>query len=324
MNDRPALSVVIAATDSPQSLDRSLESLRARECSTLVEVIVAAPRDRLPTPGQPGIVRWVEAAPGTGVPRLRQLGLEQARASVVAFTEDSCVFDAEWCASWILAFQDPRLQGGTGPVEPDLGGSPLDWAVFFCEYAPFLRTPPGRVGPPRRLAGNNFAVRRVAGLNLQSELHETELQRAMSTGADAVIEVSQAGVRHVRHYRPAEAFGDRFRFGMEFGRLRARRHAESFRFLALFAGPAIFAVQVFRLVILMLQRRSYLGRFLRSAPIVLALLWTWSIGESIGWAFAPRHRAAGRRHETGAPLSSRSPDPGGSRRVRYRSAQPPA
>ena len=104
--------------------------------------------DRIDPVLAPEGVRWLAAEPGAGVPRLRRLGLDAARAPVVAFTEDSCRLGPGWVEAWLQAFRDPLVPAATGPVAPAMGDSALDWAVFFCEYAPFL--PSGRegVGPP--------------------------------------------------------------------------------------------------------------------------------------------------------------------------------
>ncbi|MBX6316459.1 MAG: glycosyltransferase family 2 protein, partial [Isosphaeraceae bacterium] len=130
------LSIVIAATDSADAVARCVASLGPGAGSSRVEVIVVGARDRLPAVDVPNWVHVLRAEPGAGVPRLRRLGLDGARAEVVAFTEDSGLLSPEWITAWLAAFQDPTLWAATGPVEQDDRASWIDWAVFFCEYAP--------------------------------------------------------------------------------------------------------------------------------------------------------------------------------------------
>lgn len=276
---------MIAASDSTSSVARTLASLARQGNPGRVEVIVAAGSDLSPPDGLGPGVRWIEAPAKTGVPRLRGLGLGAARAPVVAFSEDSCVFAPGWCDAWIEAFADPRLDAATGPVEPDMGDSFVDWAVFFCEYAPFLG---GQGESLSRLAGNNFAVRVDPGRDRDAEVHETEVYLEVS-GRDALIhEVDLAIVYHVRRYAFGRSFAERLAFGFDYGRLRAVRQHPSSRIPAVFAAPAIAAVQIARLLAVVVSRRRCVGRLVTSLPLIVGLLSAWSLGESLGWALGPR------------------------------------
>ena len=355
MSNAPALSVVVAASDSAAAVARTLESLRAQLPDVPFEVIVAAPFQ-----GRLEGVTWVVAAPGTGVPRLRRLGFDRATASVVAFTEDSCVVSPGWVAAWIQAFEESTIEAATGPVEPGMGDSCVDWSVFFCEYAPFLRRgstgfpPPVRPAvpaglplgrhsrpyestrenhgsgngsrPTKRLAGNNFAVRRDSPwIQSKEDVHEMEVAGAILARRGLMREVGPAAVRHVRRYSPRQALGDRLRFGREFGRLREAHRPLWFRPLTMLSGPAILAVQAARLTAIVLGERCHLGRFLQCLPITLALLCAWSAGEWWGGLTAPLRRpGACRPRETEDRLDAPGPRPSRSRRSRCKPARPSA
>jgi hypothetical protein len=334
--------VVVAASDSAKAIARTLSSLGLQSGAGDLEVIVAAACDRMPA-------RWpaaddmpfhglhqVIAPPGTGVPRLRRLGFDRATAPIVVFTEDSCRFGPGWAEAWIAAFRVPGLAAATGPVEASMGHALVDWAVFFCEYAPFLPLP-RTAGRSSRLAGNNFAVRRAVVERLAGpEIHETEVaQDQLQAGRRGregfvVVEAAQAG--HVRRYAPAAAIGDRLRFGYAYGRLRAGPWPPSVRLAGIFGGPAILAVQAARLTATVLARRRHLGRFLEALPVTLALLTAWSVGEWLGWLGAPvpvqasprRSWAAGRRRERAARPAAPPPARGPARSGRYTGVPPAA
>ncbi len=281
MSPSPVLSVVVVATDSAGAVARCVASVGGGE---QVEVIVAAAADR-DKPGQGGwpCVRRVVAEDGTGVPRLRRLGLEQARAPLVAFTEDSCRLSPGWADAWLAAFRDPATLAATGPVEHEEGGSAVDWGVFFCEYAPFLR-PMGR-SQPVRLAGNNFAARRdwlMRRLDDEAEVHETLVASHVATDGGRIA-ATEAVVWHVRRYQLSVALRDRLRFGFTFGRLRAATEPPLLRLLAIPAGPAILLVQLVRLGLTLGRKRRHCQRFLATWPLTVALLAFWSVGEWLGW-----------------------------------------
>ncbi|MEO6810315.1 MAG: glycosyltransferase, partial [Isosphaeraceae bacterium] len=279
---RPLLSVIVAASDSAKAVADCLASLDIDTGSGRIEVIVVADRTRIPMIDCPEGVHWVLAEPGAGVPGLRRLGLERAEGDVVAFTEDSCRFDPAWAESWIKAFDDPEVLAATGPVEHADGGSTVDWAVFFCEYSPFL-SPFGRE-TPSRLAGNNFAARRIgmdSDVN-ETEIHESLIHRQMIGRPGRLVVVESARAWHVRRFALSDAVRDRVRFGWEFGRLRAVKGRLWLRPLVVLAGPAILASQVIRLVWTLLVKRRHGGRFVKAFPITLVLLTAWSVAEWLG------------------------------------------
>lgn len=322
----PALSVVVAATDSSRAVAQTVASILAQGEAVAFEIIVAAARDQIDPRSAPVGVAWVAAPAGTPVPRLRRLGGERARAPVVVFTEDSCRFPPGWLAAWLAAFEDRDVRAATGPIEPAMGEALVDWAVFFCEYAPFLPAPERRPGPPQRLAGNNFAIRRAAYSSLaRQEIHEVDVFHESGADGGRVVEVEAAWAAHVRRYGLGEALGDRLRFGLEFGRLRARGCPRWRRVPTILAGPAILAAQLARMTSMVLHHHRVLGRFVRALPVTLALLAAWSAGESIGWATAPpAEHPSGRPRGTAGRPSARLPGPAWWRRSRCRAGRPPA
>ena len=337
---RPHLSIVVAATDSPLAVERVLKALEGQADGRIEVLVVGAFRLPLPSGSvqsfsplplgeggrRGGRGQRIIAAPGSGVPRLRRIGLEAARGRVVALTEDSCLAEPGWVEAWLSAFADPSLVAASGAVELDEEAPTLDRAVVFCEYAPFL--PPTPAGPPRRLAGNNFAVlREVALRTSEAELHEVALLAAILREGGSVRIVEGATVRHVRRFGWREAFGDRLRFGFEFGRLRTIGLSPIARRAGFFAGPAIFAVQAARLSSTILRNRRHLGRFVRALPITLALLAAWSLGEWAGWCLGPPARdrpASRRRRGTGGRTLEPRPDPADSTRSGCKPAPPVA
>jgi hypothetical protein len=321
----PSLSVVIAATDSREAVAKTLASLRRQSACKPFEILVVAPHDRIRRPEVvPADVDWISAEAGSTVPVLRRLGLDRARGDVVILTEDSCRFDERWASSWLLAFSVDSVLAATGPVEPAMGGRPIDWAVFFCEYAPFL---PGRGSSPTspsRVAGNNFAVRRSLTSRLDPvAVEECDVPDAVARLSGTIRTARGAKAHHARRYPLRDAFEDRFRFGISFGRHRGSTASLMGRLLGLVSGPAILILQVGRLTRTILTKGRFLRPFLSVLPLTVALLTVWSAGEWLGrvgaafqtLSFRRRHGRAGR------PLG-RPTDPPESRRLRCRSARP--
>ena len=323
------LSIVVAASWSAEAAARTVASIGV---SDGVEVIVASDPDRVAPVPLPGGARWVVGGRGDGVPRLRRLGADRARGPVVAFVEDACVVGPGWVDAILKAFADEDCLAASGPVLQGDGASATDWAVYFAEYAPFSgsarrsdRPPtlPSHTGgegegsgavlsgplPPcggglgwgvaspstSRLAGINFACRREA-LGPSPTIREAELSSRL---AGSIRWIDGASVSHVRHYHPAEALADRWRFGREFGRDRWSDRPGSLRRLGVAAAPAILGVQLARLARGLWRDRSLRKPALASSPETLALLMAWSSGEALGWAEACH--IGSRRRERAAP-----------------------
>jgi hypothetical protein len=323
----PSLSVVIAATDSIEAVAETLASLGRQTACDPFEILIVAADDRLRRPEVvPEGVDWVSAEAGSTVPMLRRLGLDRARGDVVILTEDSCRFDERWASSWVVAFSDDSVLAATGPVEPAMGGRPIDWAVFFCEYAPFL---PGRGSAPmsaRRLAGNNFAVRRTLASGLDPiAVEECEVPDAVARLSGSIRTALGAKAYHARRYPLRDAFRDRLKFGLSFGRHRGSTASLMGRLLGVVSGPAILVLQVGWLTGTILTKGRYLWPFLSVLPLTVALLTVWSVGEwlgRVGVAFQSRSSRR-RRERAGRPLG-RPTDRHASRRLRYRGARPHA
>jgi hypothetical protein len=307
LNSRICLSVVVAASDSAQAVAGCVASLSQPGWDATVEVVVVAARDRIPRDQIPPGVTWVVGEAGATVPRLRKLGLDRSSGPIVAFTEDSCRLAQHWIRAWRRAFEDPRLDAATGPVQHAPRRSRLDWAVVFCEYAPFLD--PDSARPPCRLAGNNFAVRRgaVQGHVDGPELQECQVLQAATKGGGGVRVVAEATACHVRRFGLREAIHDRVRCGLEFGRLRTAEMPMSLRLLGVGAGPAILLAQAGRLALTLLASPRYRGRFLDSLPMTLALLSAWSVGEWLGWVSGAIRGVECRRRGTEALPHEQSP-----------------
>jgi hypothetical protein len=290
LNDRPGsdtlLSVVVAASDTPGAVARTLSRLDPSSLPGPVEFLVAAARERAPVEKFTGLdVNWVVAGPGATVPRLRRLGLDHARGAVVVFTEDSCVLLPGWVTAWREAFTSSAILAASGRVEPAMGSRLIDWAVLFFEYAPFLVSHADNSSPPPRLAGNNFAVGPALISHLDPEvIEESDIPPLVARRGGTVAWADQAVVLHARRYRLLEALDDRCHLGWTFGRRRAARFNRAGRLAGLFAGPAIWLAQLSRLGLTVLRTGRHRARFAASLPLLLALVTAWTAGEWLGWA----------------------------------------
>jgi hypothetical protein len=287
VSDSPDVSVVIASCSGPDDLRLCLESVMPQAAEA--EVIVAAPASF--GAGQvvarhPG-VRLIEAPDGTSVFRLRSRGINEARGSFVALTEDHCVVAPHWLERVRAARAEGHGVVG-GPVDSDLKGVRAR-ALFLVEYAGLL---PGGTGR-RAVSGVNAAYDRRAleGVRLtwQDVFCENEVHDALAGAGHVPYRVEDAWVRTRLRMSLGEAMGHLFRGGRRFGGYRRSRSSRAFRYFFPLLAPAVPGVLLARIFRAVVERRArWLPASLLAAPEMTLLLCAWSAGELTGHLWPAR------------------------------------
>jgi len=290
---RPRLSVVVASSNDAGLLARCVGALMAQASPETVEVIVVRDADRFSgvdrtmcdRGGQ--APRWIEAPPGTTVPRLRGLGIAQARADLIALLEDDCVVADDWCRAAIGTAGEHAAVGGS--VEPGSYAKALDWAVYFCEYGRFMRPLPS--GPDAPLTGNNVVYSRRALMDLPDTIRmdfreafiHAEWQR---TGIPTRVSDSLV-VRNVNAWSLRHVTSVPFHHGRAYAAGRFGSRSAPVRFAVAGLALALPLVKLFRIAAGTLSRRRLVGRLLVAFPWAMIFVGSWSAGEILGCLAGP-------------------------------------
>jgi GT2 family glycosyltransferase len=222
------------------------------------------------------------------MPRLRGIGLAQARGEWVAMTEDHCIADPGWLAALVAA---------TGPGAEVLGGRmgnaqrarATDCGAFFSEYGFFGARHDGASGDsPPLITGANVAyhesvVNRVAAWATSGNWENVMHGRLHASGCRFRV-VPSALIRQNQTYRLGAFCRDRFEHGRGYAANRARGTSAWGR--AILAAstpilPLLLATRVARAV--SPEERRH---FWRALPATLTFLAAWSAGEAVGYARA--------------------------------------
>ena len=141
------------------------QSLAAREIIVAIDhnpQLLARVRQSIPD------VIAVENTGGRGAGEARNCGVHLARSAIVAFLDDDAAAAPGWIEHAASAFEDPRVIGVGGTIEPAWDTEPPRWmpAEFYwtvgCTYAGLPTAP----APVRNLIATNMFVRRDALLAL--------------------------------------------------------------------------------------------------------------------------------------------------------------
>ena len=289
----PDISVVIGAHQARSTVAHCLQSVLAQIHGLHAEIIVAAGT----ADGTADFVArefpavtLLRGSHRQLVPDLWAMGIEHARAPLVAITIAQCVPGADWVPALLrVANEYPHVAALGGPIDGPHGGSPIDWAVYFARYTAHM---PGRAsGDVRDVAGDNALYRREAlqsaWTNRRFGFWETLVHhklrvdgRSIRTAPTLMVQLMPASGR------PGFA-SIRFRHGRHFASTRSLSSGAA-RVLRIVSTPLLPVVLLFRIGRSVWQRRrDWMGHYLRSIPWLIVFLTAWSLGEAVGY-LAPR------------------------------------
>lgn len=285
--DRPPVSIAIAAWAGETSLVTCLESLQPQSAG--VEVIAAVNgsaagvRQRFPS------VRFLEAPKDADVFRLRTLAVEAANGQLVAITEDHSTFAPHWVETLRAAHAEGRGIVG-GPVDNGLVRRAFDWALYFLEYG--LHMPPVAEGPVGIVSGLNVAYDRKLLMSVRETwrraLHENEINDALRREG------------HVPHMAPGawvcshlpmglrDAMAHLYGGGRQYARYRSSKASLMGRAFRILASPLVPLVQLARITGRVASRNPrHLWHLFRGLPYFGLILGAWSTGEFRGYVEGP-------------------------------------
>jgi len=283
---QPRLSVVVAAWTGPAELRRCVSSLGPQLDAAFDEIIVV--RNFAVEGSLAALIggsRFQDLLlPSETVPRLRAAGLARATGTIVAFIEDHCTCVPAWRDA-IIDGHGADIVGVGGPVDLGPGGNPLDWAVYFYDYARFV--PPMAPGPARSLSGANMSWTQAflaeMGPGLSGEVLEAALVRECARRGGGMFLSAAAIVVESRSNRAAGAL--RLAFAQARGYAAGRVAGASLvgRLALAVASVVLPPLLAARIVAATLRSRRHISRLVMALPWLAAVLAVWSAGEAAGY-----------------------------------------
>jgi glycosyltransferase involved in cell wall biosynthesis len=158
----PVCSVVIPSYRSAGTIRRCLEALRGQDFARPFEVIVvdSGDDDTAAIVGREfPEVQLLHLPQQTEAPLARNLGVERARADILAFVDSDCRAAPDWLRRLVETIE----QGYDAVGGSVANGNPetlVSWAGYMCEFREFL--PQGEAHDARDLTEGNVAYRRAS------------------------------------------------------------------------------------------------------------------------------------------------------------------
>ena len=291
---RPFISVVIASVNGTPYIIECLEHLTRQQGEIPFEVLLmdccdeqtrVAIRSGFP---QPEVV-LVEVEGRPSIPKLRAMGMDRAKGRMVAILEDHCNVPPDWFSVIERAHKEGHQAIG-GAVENGATGRLVNWAVFFTEYAPFMR--PLTTGDVPSIAGSSAIYDRQAIDRVEPE-HYHEVweywmhQRLKEQGVRFYCP-KDLWVSHKKDFDYWYFMSQRYHYSRSFA--GARMHSEAFLERLAYAGAAVVLLPpllMWRMFKTVWGKGTHRGTFLLASPIIGTFLLSYGWGEAIGAIFGP-------------------------------------
>lgn len=229
-------------------------------------------------------VKVLRGRPESLVPHLWRLGLEAAQGPIIAFTIAQCIPADDWLNQILLAHRD-GYAGVGGPIDGPVGGSSLDWALYFARYNAYL--PPGTSGLIDEIPGDNAAYKRSALDRCQESMRagfwETLVHVQLRANGEKLSWDSKMRVTLGTGGSLEAMVAMRFRHGRHYGSTRPGNTLVK-RFIRLAASPLIVPAFIVRIAgRVRRQRPEWNGQLIRSLPALSVILSAWALGEITGY-----------------------------------------
>lgn len=290
--DGEEISVVIAAVNGHELLERTLDSLDRLAERGKLEIVVVATEAIEPAFQAELQSRQVKVVQGgcleESIPRLRHRGIQATSAPIVAIIEDHVEVESGWAATILEQMADSAISAVGGRVESGRGGW-LNTGVFLADYARYIG--PVAEGPYSDLPGNNVAYRREALLQHADALAEGKweswVNEALAAAGHRLVSTNEMVVRHIKGFSFDEVITQRWHFGRSYAGMRnsdlgpVKRTAYGIGSIVL---PMLLTWRATRLI---LSKNVSRLTIMATWPLVAGYMTIGAIGECAGYIFGP-------------------------------------
>lgn len=295
VQDLPELSVVIGSHNASTSVVACLDALQKQCAGCRAEIIVvdnSADGTAAIVAAQFPDVTLLRANPEQWVPELWEAGIRASRAPIIALTTAHCVPDDDWMQEVLAAHRNSDYVGIGGAIESDASASLVDWAVYLCRYAKYMK--PFVPYVIHDIPADNASYKRWA-LDRCTDVRawgfwEPDIHAKLTGEGYRLFMTPRIGVRHMRSFTLTEFMRQRFWHGRQFGSSNALRLSAVSRWTHIVAAPLIPFLMLTRIARQVLSRRRHIAQLLFAAPVMLLFLTSWATGEAMGYIMPTGHR----------------------------------
>jgi len=235
-----------------------------------------------------GPVRWL-SRPGESVFQMRRAGYREARAEVVAVTEDHVFVEPGWAAGHLAAHRRfPQAGAVGGAVLNGTDRKLVDWAAFFLTQGPFM--PPlqngvtDRISGPANVSYKKRVLDRLGGSDDIGVIDFLELPRALE-GEQLVADDSIRVLHHQSQGLLGTSLAE-FDNGRTIAGYRRRRMTRG-DWLRIAGSPVLPIYRTVRQLRIVARREHPPGMVARALPAHVWFQYCAMAGEVLGYLGGP-------------------------------------
>lgn len=286
----PAISVVVASVNGWSMLGptlRALDALPERPAMEIVVVEAVGGETRRKLRDHRPAVEVIAVDARKTIPALRYLGVRKARGDLIAILEDHGEVDPGWASALLEAHEGPW--GAVGGVVENGRDGLVNWAAFFCEYAPYMG--PVAEGASADLPGNNIAYKRPHLLRHAHQLADGRWESWINDNLRAdgvpIAATNRAVVRHIKPFRLGHFLTQRYHFARSYAGMRRVDQSIPKRLIYGFGSILLPPLLLLRVTRTALAKRRHLARFAASVPLIALFYTVGAAGEMVGYLIGP-------------------------------------
>ncbi len=281
------LSVVVASLNARDSVCECLEVLERQTNGSTTELIVADNStdgtDDLVARQFPD-VKLISSPTSRFIPELWEVGISQSVGDIVAITTAHCVPEPHWVQEILRAHRESSYAGIGGAIENKDHAGLVQWAIYFCRYAPYMRPFEQRL--VRDIPGDNASYKRLAlercRQSRKNGFWEPEVHAELLREGFQLLLTPAIGIYHDRSFSFSGFMKQRFLHGRRFGMDRAKHISKLRQFMYVLLSPLIPIVLLRRIGRHVFARHKHVREFVFSSPLLVLFLVSWSAGELSG------------------------------------------
>jgi Glycosyl transferase family 2 len=215
---------------------------------------------------------------------LRACGLRAAKGEIIALLEDHARPDTNWATNVVAAHRQNCAAVG-GAIENGID-RPLNWAVYYCDFGKYQNPlPPGESS---YASDANTSYKRQALDQVrptwQPSFREVVVNGALIARGEKVILRPEVVIyQNRRGLDFSFALRERFIWGLSYAATRSALMSNARRLVFSVLALGLPIILLLRMGRTAWSRRVHFAKFICALPIIVALLISWSFGESVGY-----------------------------------------
>lgn len=293
-NVNPSVSIILATREAAPVITLCLNRLLNQSTRAEIQIIIAnSSADETAC-----IVRntfpqalLIDLPNSVNLPRLRAVGLQQAKGDIVAFIDPYSLVAPDWVEQVLRAHQDHAnvAIGGAVDLYKESEQGYLNWAQYFYEYGMFMSPVSDR--KIEILPGSNITYKRQYlehhGFMNNNEFWKTFVNDSIMSRGESLLLSSKI---RIELNKPIDFYSfliSRFTHGRCYAGMRPMHAGYVERIFRACATPLLPVIFQFRWGKCILIKRRNSWNFYRTLPAQFLLFSCWSIGELIGYLSGP-------------------------------------